>query len=345
MTILYSFNHAGTGGAYPRYSTLVQATDGNFYGTTSAGGANNDGVIFTITAQGVFTALHSFSGGDGSGPYGGLIQCNDGRLYGTTSNGGAGTYGTIFSLTIPASAPAPPASINSIVNDAGFQAGGPITSGSWVAVFGSNLAPAGDARQWNTSEILNGKLPTVLDGTSVTVNGKSAAVVFISPTQLNIQPPDDAAIGPVQVVVTTAAKGLSASFTVNYAQFAPGLFPAKSLYIAAQHADNSYVGGYPGATPAKPGEVIILWGTGFGSANPPVPAGQVFTGASKLVNIVTVTIGGQPAPVDFAGVVGAGLVQINVHVPLTINNGDAAVVATVGGVATQPTGNLISVHN
>jgi uncharacterized protein (TIGR03437 family) len=88
-----------------------------------------------------------------------------------------------------------------------------------------------------------------------------------------------------------------------------------------------------------------LWGSGFGPANPPVPSGQLFTGARFLANTVTVTIGGQPATVDFAGVTGAGLVQINVHVPSSIDNGDTAVVATVGGVSTQATGNLISIHN
>jgi uncharacterized protein (TIGR03437 family) len=159
--------------------------------------------------------------------------------------------------------------------------------------------------------------------------------------QVNIQPPDDSAVGPVQVVVTTAS-GASDSFTVNYATFAPRLFPATAPYIVAQHADSSYV---TAATPAKPGEVIILWGTGFGPANPTVPAGQVFSGANPLANAVTVTIGGQTAAVDFAGVVGAGLVQINVHVPASISNGDAAVVATVGGVSTQTTANMISVHN
>ncbi len=236
--------------------------------------------------------------------------------------------------------------ISAIVNGAGFTSGAPITTGSWAAVFGVNLAPAGDSRQWNTAtEIVNGAFPTSLDGTSVTVNGKHAYVEFISPTQVNIQLPDDTAVGPVQVVVSTTAGGASASFTANYAQFAPGLFLATTPYLAAQHADGSYVGGYAGATPAKPGEVITLWGTGFGPASPPVPAGQVFTGTSTLANPVTVTIGGQPATVDFAGVVGAGLVQINVQVPSSINNGDAAVLATVNGVSTQATANMISVHN
>ncbi len=257
----------------------------------------------------------------------------------------AGSDGLAYLLSPHAASTAPsgPPTISGIVNGADFAAGAPVETGSWVAIFGTNLAPAGDSRKWNSStEIVNGILPASLDGTSVTVDGKAAAVEYISPGQVNIQPPDDAALGPVQVVVTTAA-GPSPPFSVNYAQFAPGLFPASAPYLAAQHADNSYVGGYPGSTPAKPGEVIILWGTGFGPASPAVPAGKVFTGANPLAN-VSVTIGGQPATVDFAGVVGAGLVQINVHVPLSIGNGDAPVVAMVGGVSTQTTANMIAVQ-
>lgn len=234
--------------------------------------------------------------------------------------------------------------ISAIVNSAGFSPGGPLAPGSWATVFGSNLAPPGDSRQWNSAtEIVNGNFPTSLDGINVSVNEKPASVEFISPAQVNIQLPDDTAVGPVQVVIQTAAG--SASITANYAPFAPGFFLATTSYLAAQHSDGSYVGGYPGATPAKPGEVITLWGTGFGPAMPPVPAGQVFTGAGTLVNNVTLTIGGQPAIVDFAGYVGAGLVQINVEVPLSIDNGDAAVVAAAGGVSTQATSNLIAVHN
>ena len=195
---------------------------------------------------------------------------------------------------------------------------------------------------WNaTTEIVNGKFPVSLDGTSVTVNGKPAAVEFIRPSQVNVQAPDDTAVGPVQVVVATVA-GVSNSFTVNCATFAPGLFTATAPYIVAQHADGSYV---TAAAPAKPGEVIVLWGTGFGPANPAVPSGQVLSGASPLGNTVTVTIGGQPATVDFAGIIAAGLVQVNVQVPPSMYNGDAGVVATVGGVSTQTTANLISIHN
>ncbi|HEY3840703.1 MAG TPA: putative Ig domain-containing protein [Bryobacteraceae bacterium] len=245
-----------------------------------------------------------------------------------------------FTGTI-AAAPAAPV-VTSVLNGASFATGGAIASGSWVSIFGTNLAPAGDSRLWNPGvEFSNGKFPISLDSTSVTVNGKSAAVEFISPTQVNIQPPDDTAVGPVQVLVNTPS-GASNSFTVNLAQFAPGLFPSTAPYLVAQHADNRYV---TPTSPAKPGEVIILWGTGFGPGNPAVTSGQIFSGASRLANTVTVTIGGQPALVDFSGIVGAGLVQINVHVPGSINDGDAPVVASVGGVSSQTTANMLPVKN
>ena len=339
LTTLHTFG--GTDGNSP-FGTLIQATDGNFYGTTELGGAYGDGTVFKITLSGVLTTLHNFVLNDeGGDPCEGLVQGTDGNLYGTTIVGGANNLGTIFRLTLPPMIlPAP--TITGIVNDAGFTAGA-VSTGSWAAIFGTNLAPAGDSRTWNAAtEIVKGTLPTQLDGTSVKVNGLLAAVEFISPSQVNIQPPEENnASGPMQVVVTTAG-GESNSFTVNYAGFAPGLFPAASPYLVAQHADNRYV---TAASPAAPGEVIVLWGTGFGPANPAVPAGKVFSGANPLANAVTVTIGGQPATVDFAGVVGAGLVQINVEVPSSISNGDAGVVATVGGVSTQTTGNMISIHN
>jgi len=81
---------------------LVQATDGNFYGTTSLGGATGDGTVFQITPEGSLTTLYSFCAQtnctDGSNP-GGLIQATDGNFYGTTSSGGTPGYGTVFQIT------------------------------------------------------------------------------------------------------------------------------------------------------------------------------------------------------------------------------------------------------
>jgi uncharacterized repeat protein (TIGR03803 family) len=99
LTTLYSFCSQNNciDGAYP-YAGLVQATNGNFYGTTVGGGANNLGTVFKITPGGTLTTLHSFDGGDGESPYGGLVQATDGNFYGTTEGGGDG-FGTIFKIT------------------------------------------------------------------------------------------------------------------------------------------------------------------------------------------------------------------------------------------------------
>jgi uncharacterized protein (TIGR03437 family) len=257
----------------------------------------------------------------------------------TVNDSAPGSPHTV-SLTGIGAAAVPLPVITAVQNAASPVSG--ITVGSWVSIFGVNLAPTGDARLWNSAtEIVNGKFPLSLDGVSVTINGKPAVVEYIQPTQINIQPPDDTAVGPVRVIVTTSA-GMSNSFTVSYVQFDPALFPFTGTYVVAQHADGSYV---TSASPAQPSEVITLWGTGFGPGNPGVPSGQVFNGASRLANQPTMTIGGQNALIDFAGIVGAGLVQINVHVPANAANGDLPVTATVGGAISQTTNNLISVHN
>jgi uncharacterized protein (TIGR03437 family) len=314
-------------------------------------GDGNTAVVGCLSGVWVFARSSSIWGqqGDKLVGTGTLANENQGSSVALSSNGqtllesGASEDSVSGAwVFVAASATPEKPTITGVVSGASFSARAPISTGSWVAIFGTGLSPTGDSRPWNpATEVVNGKLPVTLDGTSVTVNGTPAAVAFIQPSQVNIQAPNDPAVGPVQVIVNTA-NGATGSFTVNYATFSPGLFPSTLPYIVAQHADNSYV---TTVTPAKPGETIILWGTGFGPANPPVPAGQVFLGANPLANAVSVTIGGQPATVVFSGVVGAGLVQINIQVPSSINNGDAPVVATVGGVSTQATANMIPIHN
>jgi uncharacterized repeat protein (TIGR03803 family) len=98
LTTLHSFAN-GADGANP-YAGLVQATDGNFYGTTQNGGASYSGTVFKMDASGNLTTLHSFANfGDGANPYAGLIQATDGNFYGTTQNGGAyPNVGTVFKI-------------------------------------------------------------------------------------------------------------------------------------------------------------------------------------------------------------------------------------------------------
>jgi uncharacterized repeat protein (TIGR03803 family) len=96
LTTLHSFNITD---GYNPYATLVQATDGNFYGTTESGGAHILGTVFKMTPQGALTTLHNFNSTDGSSPEAALIQATDGNFYSTTYNGGSQGYGTIFKIT------------------------------------------------------------------------------------------------------------------------------------------------------------------------------------------------------------------------------------------------------
>ena len=101
FTTLYSFCSQPNcrDGSNP-LAGLVQATNGNLYGTTSSGGEfNNNGTVFEITLKGALTTVYDFTGGpDGSLPFAGLVQATNGNLYGATYGAGANGVGTIFGL-------------------------------------------------------------------------------------------------------------------------------------------------------------------------------------------------------------------------------------------------------
>jgi uncharacterized protein (TIGR03437 family) len=187
-------------------------------------------------------------------------------------------------------------------------------------------------------------LPPALGGTSVTIDGKPAFVYYVSQTQLNIIVPDDVTIGGLGVQVTTAA-GSSSMFTAAKESFAPALFLFTTRYPAAVHADGTYLGPpnlLAGVTtvPAKPNEIILLFGTGFGATNPAVLAGQLVTNAAPLAVAVTATVGGVPAPV-LGFLIDPGSYQFNLTVP-NLPDGDAALSLSIAGMSTQ-TGIFLSI--
>lgn len=206
-----------------------------------------------------------------------------------------------------------------------------IESGSWVSIYGTNLA--GCAASWN------GNFPTSLGGTSVTLDSKPGYLWFVSPSQINVQAPDDSTSGTISVVVKTA--GGTASSTVMLAQYAPAfsLFSGKYPAAIVSNANGYDNIGPPGAfsfptRPVQAGETVTLFGGGFGPTNPAVQAGQLFSGAAPCVMTPQVTIGGMQATVVFAGLVEAGLYQLNVIVP-NAGSGDQPLQASVGGAMTQ----------
>jgi uncharacterized repeat protein (TIGR03803 family) len=97
LTTLHDFTNGEDGGL--PIGGLIQATDGNLYGTAWTGGTNNDGTVFKMTPSGTLTTLHSFDMTDGYLPFAGLVQATDGDFYGTTEEGGTKSYGTVFKIT------------------------------------------------------------------------------------------------------------------------------------------------------------------------------------------------------------------------------------------------------
>ena len=214
-----------------------------------------------------------------------------------------------------------------------------IAPNSWVEIKGSNLAPSGDTRIWQTPDFINSQLPTSLDGVSVTVNGVPAYVYYISPTQVNILTPPNAISGSVPVQITQNGV-VSANFTVQAQPQSPSFFVfGGGPYIAATHVNGSYLGPtalYPGlTTPAKPGETIVLYANGFGPTSQPAVSGSE-TQSGTLSPMPLITIGGVAATVTFAGLVAPGEFQFNVVVPPTLSSGDQPTIATYNGLTTQP---------
>jgi uncharacterized protein (TIGR03118 family) len=253
---------------------------------------------------------------------------------------------------------APSFVVAGLQNAASSDATTAIAPNSFVSIFGGGLSAT--TRGWTGSDFVNGTLPTSLNGVSVTINGEPAFINFVSPAQINILVPPDVPAGPVQIQVTN--NGLaSATVAATVADVAPAFFQfgppnaAGNRYIAATHADNT-PGGPPNfvtgvtSTPFKEGEIIVLYGNGFGVTNPPVTKGQLVTKAAPLATTPTVTIGGHAAEVQFAGLSATGLYQFNVVVPSGLTPGTAAnidvpvVIDLGGGAKTQPTA-VISVVN
>ena len=184
LTVLYNFCSKAncTDGETP-YAGLIEATDGNLYGTTFLGGANGYGTVFEITTAGKLTTLYSFcsqSGcADGSSPQGGLVQDTDGTFYGTTYHGGADSIGTIFSLSV---------GLGPFVKT--LPASG--KAGATVIILGTNLTGA----------------------TKVSFNGIAAKFTVVSSTEITTTVPTGATTGSVTVVTPSGTLKNNVIFNV-----------------------------------------------------------------------------------------------------------------------------------
>ena len=216
-----------------------------------------------------------------------------------------------------------------------------VQPGEWVTLYGTSLA--------SSTATWKGDFPTSLGGTSVTIDGQAAYLSYVSPTQIDLQVPNDTRTGVVPVVVTNPVG--SGDSTVTLALFGPTFFLLDGhMHVAGIILRSDRSGTYGGGTydilgpagtslgyptvPAKAGDLVELFGGGFGPTNPSVSPGQPFSGAAPTTDPVTLVINKVSVTTTFAGLSGAGLYQINLTVPSGLGTGDVSIQASVGGVQT-----------
>jgi len=256
--------------------------------------------------------------------------------------------------------------ITSVVSASAYGGYPYFGSGTWLEIKGANLADASDPRlkasnpgQWTASDFSGANAPTVLDGISVSINGKPAYVWYLSPGQINVQAPEDTATGNVSITVTNC-NATSSAFTFARRALAPGLLAPSSFniggtqYMAATFAsDGAYVlntsaGSALGinSRPAKPGDVIVAYGIGFGDVKPSILPGVIVGQPNGLTNPVTISFGTTPATLSYSGLAGnfVGLYEFYITVPASLANGDYQINVSQSGTKVPQTISL-SVHN
>jgi uncharacterized protein (TIGR03437 family) len=216
-----------------------------------------------------------------------------------------------------------------------------IQPGSWVSIFGTNLAPA--------TAVWNNNFPTALGGTTVKIDNRLAYLWYVSPGQINLQAPDDTATGPVAVTVANSSGSwtslvtlapMSPSFSLLDGKHVAGIILRSNGYDILGPTGSSL--GYP-TVAAKAGDTVELFGVGFGPTTPPVPSGQLYSGAAPTTNPVQLMIGATAVTPIFAGLSSAGLYQINLTIPSGLGTGDVKLTGIVTGVQTQ-SGVMISLQ-
>ena len=233
-------------------------------------------------------------------------------------------------------------------------------SGSWLEIKGTNLADPADPRltaatnpgQWTASDFIGSNAPTALDGVSVSINGKPAYVWYLSTGQLNVQAPEDSATGNVAITVTNckatssltmfAQRALApgflapANYTANGTQYMVATFASDGAYVL-----NTSTGAAFGlnSRPAKPGDLIVAYGVGFGDVTPSILPGVVVGASNALVNPIALSFGSTPATLSYSGLAGSfvGLYEFYITVPSPLANGDYQINVTQNGTPVPQT--------
>ncbi len=217
------------------------------------------------------------------------------------------------------------------------QTGQSLAPGTWMAVYGTNLA--------NQLDINNVSVfPTTLIGTSVIIGGEEAPLEFVSTGQVNALIPYDLTAGQTYEVIVNNNGALSTPVPLQTGMVAPGVAAYVSGFAEAQHgADYSLI---TESSPAKPGEYIIIYLLGMGPTTMTVISGQPSPAGALTTNQPTVTLNGENVTnIPYSGLTptAVGLYQINLEVPADAPNGDLTLIVTEAGMTTPAV--ILPVHN
>ena len=246
------------------------------------------------------------------------------------------TASYVLNSSVPISCSTTKPSIAAVVQASAFGQAKSFAAGSWLEIYGSNFAT--NSREWGGADFKGSVAPTVLDNVSVSVNGQPAAVRFISAGQVNVQAPADSATGPVNVTLTNCTQ-TSAPIQVTKADVVPGLLAMAvngKQYLEAFTLAGAFTGN-PNQ-PAKPGDIIVAYGIGFGATTPPVTPGTITPGLGTLTNF-SVLFGTAPDPNPIYAGLGPGFVglyQFDLTVP-KLADGDYTMSFQVGSVQAAQT--------
>ena len=241
----------------------------------------------------------------------------------------------------------PQVNTGGVITAGNFGASATVAPGSWIEIYGTNMAPG--ARSWGTTDFNGSNAPASLDATSVTIGGQPAFVAYISANQVNVQVPSNVAAGTQPLIVTTKF-GASPAYDLTVGP-TPGVYAPPFLniggkqYAGALFANSSTwvlpAGAVSGFTskPAAPGDIITLYGVGFGTVTQNVPAGQLAPEQTQLTAPVQVLFGTTQATLQYQGLAPGlvGLYQFNVVVPQVAASNAVPLTFSQGGVTLPQT--------
>jgi uncharacterized protein (TIGR03437 family) len=230
--------------------------------------------------------------------------------------------------------------IGGVQSAGGFSPKAGAAPGTWLEIFGAGFAAASCV--WQGADFKGTTAPTSIGGVSVSIGGANAFVDFVSPGQANVQVPSGVGDG-VPLVLTNSA-GSSAPYILKTAAVAPALLAPPQApflvnnkqYVVAQLPDQSFVG-IP-SRPAKPGDILTIYGIGFGTVQPATAPGDVATQSTKLDTNATFLFGQQAVVPLYQGLAPGfvGLYQFNVTVP-NVAAGDSPLTVQLGTVKANQT--------